>query len=228
LLDRHRDFLDRLNRSSRCLLDRYDVPGDLFGGLSSLCGKAYDLLGATTAKLRPASPARAASIVVLSASRLVCAAMLLMTSLTSPISSTDAERPLTASVIAFASLVAWPAMVAELATRATMCSIDCAISSAARIIGGDDGFFGFVAVVDRFEFKLPAIHPTGAIGVFKGRENALAYILAERLGRAVEGGNFAENDLIVRYAVGRTQPLLQKARADSVWRAKKRPHQRGV
>jgi hypothetical protein len=33
-----------------------------------------------------------------------------------------------------------------------------------RLIGGDDGFFGFVAVVDRFEFKLPAIHPGGAIG----------------------------------------------------------------
>jgi len=86
---------------------------------------------ATTAKPRPASPARAASIVALSASRLVCAAMLLIRSLTSPISSTDAERLSTASVIAFASPVAWLAIVAELATRAAMCSMDCAISSAA-------------------------------------------------------------------------------------------------
>lgn len=108
--------------------------------------------------------------------------------------------------------------------------LNCSIVTAifARIIGGDDGFFGFVAVVDRFEFKLPAIHPTGAIGVFKGRENALAYILAERLRRAVEGGNFAENDLIVRYAVGPTQPRFAKGESRSIWRAKKRPHQRGV
>ncbi|MGA6945599.1 MAG: hypothetical protein WA699_13455 [Pseudolabrys sp.] len=54
-----------------------------------------------------------------------------MRSLTSPISSTDAERLSTASVIAFASLVAWLAIVAEFATRVAICSIDWAISSAA-------------------------------------------------------------------------------------------------
>src|SRR4030095_8580277 len=63
--------------------------------------------------------------------RFVCAAMLLMRSLTSPISSTDADRLWTASVMALASPVAWLATVAELETRAAMCSIDCAISSAA-------------------------------------------------------------------------------------------------
>ena len=57
--------------------------------------------------------------------------MLLMRSLTSPISSTEADRLSTASVIAFASSVACVATFAEFATRAAICSIDCAISSAA-------------------------------------------------------------------------------------------------
>ena len=129
LLDSGRDFIDGLNRSWRRLFDRHDVPRDFLGGLAGLWGKAFDLLGHH--KPRPASPARAASIVALRASRFVCAAMLLMRSLTSPISSTDAERLSTASVIAFASLVAWLAIVAEFATRVAICSIDWAISSAA-------------------------------------------------------------------------------------------------
>ena len=105
LLDSGRDFFDGLNRSCRRLFDRHDVPRDFFGGLAGLGGKAFTSC-ATTAKPRPASPARAASMVALSASRFVCAAMLLMRSLTSPISSTDAERLSTASVMALASPLA--------------------------------------------------------------------------------------------------------------------------
>jgi hypothetical protein len=48
----------------------------------------------------------ATSMVALSARRLVCAAMLLMRLLTSPISSTDVDRLATASVMALASSVA--------------------------------------------------------------------------------------------------------------------------
>lgn len=69
LLDSGRDFLDGLNRSWRRLFDRHDVPRDFLGGLAGLWGKAFDPSWATTAKPRPASPARAASIVALRASR---------------------------------------------------------------------------------------------------------------------------------------------------------------
>src|SRR5690606_32059051 len=48
---------------------------------------------ATTAKPRPASPARAASMAALSASRLVCSAMPRITSSTVPICSLLADRP---------------------------------------------------------------------------------------------------------------------------------------
>ncbi|MNN17427.1 hypothetical protein D3C81_1306140 [compost metagenome] len=48
---------------------------------------------ATTAKPRPASPARAASIAALSASRLVCPAMAQITSSTEPICSLLSARP---------------------------------------------------------------------------------------------------------------------------------------
>ncbi|CEG06845.1 hypothetical protein BN961_00216 [Afipia felis] len=54
---------------------------------------------ATTAKPLPASPARAASMVALSASRLVWAAMLLMRLTTSPILLAVSEKPLTRSSV---------------------------------------------------------------------------------------------------------------------------------
>ena len=49
---------------------------------------------ATTAKPRPASPARAASMVAFSAKRLVCAAMVLIRPTTSPIRAADFAKPL--------------------------------------------------------------------------------------------------------------------------------------
>ncbi|HEY6383021.1 MAG TPA: hypothetical protein VIY07_14590, partial [Pseudolabrys sp.] len=65
-----------------------------------------------------------------------------MRSLTSPISSTDADRLWTASVVALASPVAW-------------------------LAGRNDGLLGLVAVVDRFEFELAAVDAAGAIGLFE-------------------------------------------------------------
>lgn len=126
LLDSGRDFLDGLNRSWRRLFDRHDVPRDFLGGLAGLWGKAFDLLGHHRETTAGFAGTRG----------LYCRVegkqiLLLMWSLTSPISSTDAERLSTASVIAFASLVAWLAIVAEFATRVAICSIDWAISSAA-------------------------------------------------------------------------------------------------
>ena len=60
-----------------------DLRADLVGRLRGLGGELLDL-GATTAKPRPASPARAASMVALSASRLVCSAIAVISFTTSP------------------------------------------------------------------------------------------------------------------------------------------------
>jgi hypothetical protein len=59
---------------------------------------------ATTAKPRPASPARAASMVALSASRLVCPAMSLISSTTSPIFCAAAASPAICALVVSASL----------------------------------------------------------------------------------------------------------------------------
>ena len=53
----------------------------------AVCSASAFTSDATTAKPRPASPARAASMVALSARRLVCPAMVLINSTTSPIGS---------------------------------------------------------------------------------------------------------------------------------------------
>src|SRR5207237_858567 len=71
---------------------------------------------ATTAKPRPASPARAASMVALSASRLVWPAMVLISSTTSPIRVAAFDSSLTRSVVPRA----WP--TASLAIRADSCT----------------------------------------------------------------------------------------------------------
>jgi len=54
---------------------------------------------ATTAKPRPASPARAASMVALSASRLVWPAMVLMSSTTSPMRAAAFDNSPTRSLV---------------------------------------------------------------------------------------------------------------------------------
>ena len=61
---------------------------------------------ATTAKPRPASPARTASIVALRASRLVCLAMAAIRLTTLPISAEEAFSP---STLLPAAAAAWPA-----------------------------------------------------------------------------------------------------------------------
>ena len=59
---------------------------------------------ATTAKPLPASPARAASMVALSASRLVCSAMLVITLTTLPISAEDSPSLATVAVVVSAAI----------------------------------------------------------------------------------------------------------------------------
>ncbi|MOA13954.1 hypothetical protein D3C78_1340250 [compost metagenome] len=99
---------------------------------------------ATTAKPRPCSPARAASIAALSASKLVCSAMLLITSSTVPIccacpASTctvwlvpsrreaswviSCRARFTLSCPRVICTLAWPAWATACSTCTTMCSI---------------------------------------------------------------------------------------------------------
>ena len=73
---------------------------------------------ATTAKPRPASPARAASMAALSASRLVCSAMARITSSTEPISS-----------LLLASCSTWPMALVRLAARLSMLCVVRSISA---------------------------------------------------------------------------------------------------
>ena len=69
-LDGGAELLDRLNRLAGRTLDRRDLARDLLGRLRRLGGELLTSL-ATIAKPRPASPARAASMVAFSASKLV-------------------------------------------------------------------------------------------------------------------------------------------------------------
>src|SRR6185503_18040632 len=71
LADDALDRGDRLDRTVGGALHAGDLRADLLGGAAGLAGQRLHL-AATTAKPRPASPARAASMVALSARRLVC------------------------------------------------------------------------------------------------------------------------------------------------------------
>ena len=64
-----------------------------------VCSASAFTSDATTAKPRPASPARAASMVALSASRLVCSAMVLMSSTTAPMRAAAFDNSLTRSLV---------------------------------------------------------------------------------------------------------------------------------
>ena len=68
--NRFSDFFNRADGVVGFGLDRSDLLGDILGRLGGLVGKVLTSL-ATTAKPLPASPARAASMVALSARRLV-------------------------------------------------------------------------------------------------------------------------------------------------------------
>ena len=65
----------------------------------AVCSASAFTSDATTAKPRPASPARAASIVAFSANRLVCPAIVLINSTTSPIRLAALDNSLTRSVV---------------------------------------------------------------------------------------------------------------------------------
>ena len=86
---------------------------------------------ATTAKPRPASPARAASIVALSASRLVCSAMSLISRTTVPIFSVAALRLSTSVLVAFACSVASLAILVLLSSWRPISWTEAASSSLA-------------------------------------------------------------------------------------------------
>ncbi len=81
------------------------------------------------AKPRPASPARAASMVAFSASRLVWAAMARISSTTSPIFCAASLSCVTDACVALASSVALSATWAERATRWLISAIDADSSS---------------------------------------------------------------------------------------------------
>ena len=86
LADGAADLLDRGNQLLRRALHAGDVMRDI-SSVAFAVWLASDLTSeATTAKPRPASPARAASMVALSASRLVCSAIAVISLTTSPIS----------------------------------------------------------------------------------------------------------------------------------------------
>lgn len=65
----------------------------------AVCSASALTSEATTAKPRPASPARAASIVAFSAKRLVCPAIVLISSTTSPIRVAACDSLLTRSLV---------------------------------------------------------------------------------------------------------------------------------
>ena len=86
---------------------------------------------ATTAKPLPASPARAASMVALSARRLVWSAMSLISATISPIFCDAPARPLTMALAVPASVTAFCAMRLEWPTWRAISAIDDDSSSAA-------------------------------------------------------------------------------------------------
>src|SRR4029077_4134205 len=84
LLDHARDRGDFRDRALGRVLDGGDLLGDVVGRARGLIGSALTS-EATTAKPLPASPARAASLVAFSASRLGCDAIAEMSPTTEPI-----------------------------------------------------------------------------------------------------------------------------------------------
>ena len=93
---------------------------------------------ATTANPRPASPARAASIAALSASRLVCSAIALISSRISPIfwlrSPSDSERSAIVSTFSCMSRIVSPVCSAAPATARALSAIDVAVTANSSIV----------------------------------------------------------------------------------------------
>ncbi len=119
-------------------LDLADAGADLLGRLGGLVGEGLHL-EATTAKPRPTSPARAASMVALRASSLVWPAML-------ETAATTSEMLLTACTSSFSLLWARRALSADdlglaggLVVRSATSPIEAACSSAAAATNRRDG-----------------------------------------------------------------------------------------
>ena len=70
-------------------------------------------------------------------------------------------------------------------------------------VGGFDGFFGLVAVINRLELELAAVDAAGAVGFLEGRKYTFAHALAERLCRPVERRDLPEQNFVFGYAVFR-------------------------
>src|SRR5215510_11621416 len=86
---------------------------------------------ATTAKPRPASPARAASIVAFSASRLVCSAMAVISLTTSPMRLAALSSALISTLVRAASPTAFSAIILDWATWRSISITEDESSSAA-------------------------------------------------------------------------------------------------
>jgi hypothetical protein len=81
----------RIDRAGGISLQRLDLAGDLLGG-PWVCTASALTSEATTAKPRPAAPARAASMVELSARSVVCLAICAIRLTTLPIAADDSRR----------------------------------------------------------------------------------------------------------------------------------------
>ena len=121
---------DRFDRLLGRGLDLLDLGADVVGGWRGLLGQALTSV-ATTAKPRPASPARAASMVAFSASRLVWLAMLAIRPTTSPIFWRASASARTMPSVRRASSTACPVILVECATCRAISAIDDDNSSAA-------------------------------------------------------------------------------------------------
>jgi hypothetical protein len=84
-----------------------------------------------------------------------------------------------------------------------------------RALGGFDGFFRLVAVVDRLELELAATHTAGAVGFLECRQHSFAHALAERLRRPAQGRDLPEQDPVSKYAVLRVQRSVGKTEDSS-------------
>jgi len=144
LLDGRGDAVDRLDRLLGGALDLRDAGADLLGGVRGLACQALDLRR-TTAKPLPASPARAASMVALSASRLVCSAMLEISSATCSICWAPS-----------ASARTIPSVRRALSTARAVIAVDCATWRLISLIEVDNSSAAEATVWTRVEASVAA------------------------------------------------------------------------
>src|SRR5690349_6356276 len=78
-------------------------------------------------------------------------------------------------------------------------------------LGGLDGFFRLVTIVDRLKLKLASVDPAVAVGLFESRKDTLAHALAECLCRPIQRSDLTEQDLVFGYAVLRAKRSDRKA-----------------